>query len=259
MGFALGCAEGDGSLGDAETEGLVGMTGGDAGRSRVGMLDEDGGVPPPGCTPGAKVALCGVCGPNGTPEAAQRDDECPPFECAARDAYGIGEEGGTQICARSSYQDAVANCADIGLCYGAGDPEACRGPNVAEVARAGVCQRIAGCDGETPPQVVLAPVGSPCEGGICNEDGVCEAEVVEGCEAFEGLTVCAAGVHGDGTPYCEVDVRPAPGGHCGVACREAANAHCLLAWQPGAAICEHGPEAGCFDPGERIICRCARP
>ncbi len=164
------------------------------------------------------------------------------------------------MCARSTYQPAPGNCADLGLCRGAADPGACAGPTVVEVARTEVCQRIAGCNAATPPQVVLAAEGTPCDGGACNAEGECEVEVVEGCEAFEGLTVCATGAHeADGTVYCQVDTSPPDGGNCIDVCREAANARCLLAWQPGAAICEQGAEAGCFDPGARLICRCARP
>lgn len=263
----LGCAAADGELfGDVGAEGgLVGMTGGDAGGGPPPPppMGDGGGPPPPpppGCAPGERVALCGVCAPDGTPQAVQNDDRSPAVDCAGRNAYEIRAEGAVQVCVRSTYQAAPGNCADLGLCRGPGEPGACAGPTVVEVARTEVCQRIAGCNAATPPQVVLAPVDTPCEGGVCDAEGDCEVEVVEGCEAFEGLTVCATGTHeATGQVYCEVDASPPEAGNCVDVCRDAANARCLLAWQRGAAVCEQAAEAGCFDVGERLVCRCARP
>lgn len=258
----VGCAEGDGLFLDAG-EGLVGTTlqdGGDDSQRPLPMGDAVVPPPPPGCTPGAKVSLCGVCGPDGRPQAAMRDEDCPPIDCTTRNAYSITDDGGAQVCTRATYQNrADANCADIGLCFAAADPGACVGPVMTEVARTEVCQRITGCNAATPPQVVVAPEGTVCEGGVCNAQGECEVEVVEGCEAFEGITICGTGVHRDGTPYCDVDTRLEGGGNCIDVCRNAANVRCILAWQPGAAVCEQGGEAGCFDAGEHLLCRCARP
>ncbi len=86
--------------------------------------------------------------------------------------------------------------------------------------------------------------------------GTCEAIIVDGCEAFEGYTVCEGELN---PPYCDVDVVPPDGGHCGQACLEAANTRCLAAWRADEAPCAHGPEAGCLEVAPRLICRCAKP
>ncbi len=246
----------DAGLDAGPVDGLVGG-GLDATPTVADAARAEMGTPPVTCAPGARVGLCAVCGPDGTPVAAADDPECPPVDCSGRDGYERRDQGEVKVCVRLSYETAAGTCEGAGVCRTVNSPGACLGPTITEAARVeGECQTIGGCAAAAGPTEAPEPSGTPCGGGECDGVGTCEAIIVDGCEAFEGYTVCEGGLN---PPYCDVDVVPPDGGHCGQACLEAANTRCLAAWRADEAPCAHGPEAGCLEVAPRLICRCAKP
>jgi hypothetical protein len=217
-------------------------------------------APPGGCVPGQPTGrLCEVCGENGRPALADDDVNCPPLDCSALDAYVLIEDEGIAVCTKDVHRQPPQRCIALGSCHQAANVTACGQPTRVEIDRAeGPCQSFDGCVGGTPGTVTDAPVGTPCPGGVCAAEGVCDTEAVDRCGGFAGeAPVCGAGRHeSDGRLYCQIAVEG--GENCSAACG-ARGSFCLRAWTSGVSACVPGDAVGCPAAAPALVCRCAEP
>ncbi len=217
-------------------------------------------APPGGCVPGQPTGrLCEVCGENGRPALADDDVNCPPLDCTTLDAYVQTEDDGIAVCSKDVHRQPPERCIALGSCHQAANVTACGQPTRVEIDRAeGPCQSFDGCVGGTPGTVTDAPVGTPCPGGVCAAEGVCDTEAVDRCGGFAGeAPVCGAGRHeSDGRLYCQIAVEG--GESCSAACG-ARGSFCLRAWTSGVSACVPGDEVGCPAAAPALVCRCAEP
>jgi len=268
--------DGGAATGDA----LTGRTGPlDAGGGRVpppsldwshpppNPIQDAGGIPPPprqdaarpvGCRPGEPLDVCTECGPDGRPTLVEDDDRCPEVSCEALDVYERVVDNGAVVCMQARHRPVGGRCLAARTCREQADAAYCSDVVRVEVRRVEApCRTLSGCEGDAPPAEEVVAVGMACEGGFCNANGICDDEVAETCHAFTADAACAAGVHNDGTPYCEL--AQAAEGSCGALCM-AARARCLRAWTSAAGQpCVPGEEIGCLDQRAGIVCRCSQP
>ncbi len=217
--------------------------------------DVSDAAPPPDdeaeCVPGEDLGPCAECGPGGEPVSLEDDARCP-LECPPD--HRLAESG---ACERA---DTVVprRCTDLGEC----DDDVARACGyddyrVVAPRPLDACQRIAGCEGAEPPEVVTAP-GADCNRfGRCDGGGACD--VPAAC-AFPdaGLSLCGYGSEMDGTLACSFQLDPGLGPvQCEAFCRRN-GAVCLLA-ALAFQRCDTSQPQECQDSLSPAVCVCGFP
>jgi hypothetical protein len=237
-----------------------GMPGGGGPRPDASAMGPrpDAGRPMGACANGQPPALCAECGPDGLPRLIADDDRCPPLDCSVLDTYVRTMDQGATICVRQHHAPSTGHCLAIGQCRQQADADYC-GMRQADAVGQGdhPCAMLQGCDGQTPPSFAPVAPGTPCPGGACDMNGACLPVVDDPrCDQFQDRTRCGAGIHVDGSPYCDVALAEAM--NCADLCGTV-GATCLGAVSAGATPCERGAEHGCLEATPPLICRCSAP
>ncbi|MCB9547927.1 MAG: hypothetical protein H6706_19075 [Myxococcales bacterium] len=225
----------------------------DAGREAQPDVGRDARPPPDAaadasalCPPGTRLDLCVGCDAEGAVVALPDDDACPvtcPTTYRLTDGVCYALAG-----------EPVARCRSAGVCEDDAD-RACAQGEPEPIAQAGPCQRMTGCRGDTPPQLLPAPDATPCGVGVC-VDGACQ-DAAGACAFPDAYVLCRAELEDEGTILCHV--RPADDSlvTCGAVC-EAGGAVCVGSMQtlPGLDACAGGFPHGCGEPLATPACAC---
>lgn len=222
----------------------------------------DAGQPPPPdagpCSPGEYLRPCAICGPDGDAVMPEEDPTCPAVDCTALDFYQVGERAGAPVCEKWVHPERPRVCLGLDTCASVATNTLCPAPRPIQTLRVeGACKGIAGCEGDTMGTASNAPLGTPCEDGICRADGTCDQEAFDACSRYEGVGICGLRVQpATGRYGCVLDVNTA-GGTCLNFCQQAGT-HCQAAWANPEGGCIRGDELGCIAAAPRQLCQCAQ-
>ncbi len=201
---------------------------------------------------------CVACTDDGQLVAPEDDDTCPELDCDVYTLYESEFDGEAVRCFGHYRFPSGGRCLDVGRCYD-DEYDYCDEPFTlleAEVAP-GPCAALLGCEDEIPPEVVRADVGSPCNDiGTCTADGACTANPA--CDGFvlPGNSFFCAARDGPG-PYCEFYLEAPMAIDCAGFCGQH-GWRCDAAWNSMVGMCAHEPvQAGCGQPFDSFVCRCA--
>lgn len=210
------------------------------------------------CAPGDSLGLCMVCGDDGEAVMPEDDPDCPPLDCGALDRYERFVEDSLLICTADRRVPRDGTCRALGACHDeievyCGAPR----PVDVEIIVPGPCIAMDGCDSVIPPQLDLAPEGTPChEIGTCDGEGACSA--FPDCVEFDpgGASLFCAARDGIDA-YCEFFLELGMPIDCGTFC-DSYGWGCVDAWNTPTGVCEHpdAPGAGCARAFDTFVCRC---
>ncbi len=220
------------------------------------------------CNIGEKLGLCEICGPNNDRVPAMNDNDCPEVDCSLLSAHRlVSDDEGNLTCYLRDFPAKENNCQGLGACLST--PESyCIDDRPESIAAStqelGSCYVIEGCEGQTPPELILQP-GAVCENGLgeCDEEGECI--LTPSCLTLfdydynnsnqlcsDMLTTqnqCEFYVSSDQNPWNSDEIS------CNQFCSSRGGS-CAQAWGDEDNDCERKDNANCSDTFNDGICRC---
>ena len=222
-------------------------------------------VPPPGgaeaCTPGQKIDICTVCGPDTSYIMPTNDPECEPVDCSELNRFFIEvSEDGAETCMEEVGERVGGTCYRMGYCHTTSNTACMLGETVSHGTIYPGCGRITGCDSTNSPSIALTP-----QDGVCHGFGRCEAlggpcNVPVTCAGFE----TAAG--GQQQTFCDANDMVCKVGVSAsniqslreISCLSycaSANKSCSRAWSSNGG-CNEDSRIECDVSQDQVVCEC---
>lgn len=228
------------------------MMGGEGGQSDVDV--------PQRCTPGERVDLCTVCGPDTSLIMPPNDPECEPVSCAELTSFYLErDEDGAERCMKSFSSPAGGSCYRLGYCHTT-TQTACEPQEPQQLFKVYPgCGEHSGCNSTAMPNVTRKPPGAICNTfGTCDSSGRCD--IGAGCAGFENAAGSPNNTYCSSTDLsCEVSVsvgsiQGVSQTSCLAFCTSARKS-CVQAWRDRGG-CNKGNPIDCAQNSSDLICAC---